>query len=156
MEKKLLSTKEYYTMVLFLERELDEIAAGTENLLLPAIGFPQHFTQPTSQARTLSQQSALLQEDIREAIAIFNTFAALAKVNQIFEIHPLLNKQLDAKTEPYVVHYNNNKDKFPDLAEKLKEEEEVNKRRELKMQEESKKLEKESQENKVPRKKKTG
>lgn len=133
-------------MVLFLERELDEIAASTENLLLPAIGFPQHFTQATSQARTLSQQSALLQEDIREAIAILNTFAALAKVDQSFEVHPLLNKQLEAKVEPFIEYFNNNKNKFPDLAEKLKEEEEVNKRREVRMQEELKKLEKEIEE----------
>lgn len=146
MKKELLSTKEYYTIVLFLERELDEIAAGTENLLIPAIGFPQHFTQATSQARTLNQQSALLQEDIREAIAILNMFAALAKVNQIFEVHPLLGEQLDAKIEPYIVHYKNNKDKFSDLAETLKEEEEINKRREVKMQEELQKLEKEMKE----------
>src|SRR2546423_5692565 len=129
MKKNLLSTEAYYTIALFFERELDEIAAGTENLLLPAIGFPQHFTQATSQARTLSRQSALLQEDIREAIAILNTFAALAKVDQNFEVHPLLNKQLDAKIEPYIEYYNNNKDKFPDLEENLKEEVEVRKRR---------------------------
>jgi len=144
--EKLLSTEEYYTIAEFLERELDEIAAGTENLLLPAIGFPQHFTQATSEARTLNQQSGLLQEEIREAIAILNTFAALAKVDQKFEVHPLLNKQLDAKIEFYLGYFNNNKNKFPDLAKKLKEEVEVSKRREVKMQEELKKLEKEIEE----------
>ena len=114
MKKRLLSTEEYYTIAEFFERELEEIAAGTENLLLPAIGFPQHFTQATSQARTLSQQSRLLQENIREAIAILNTFAALAKVDQNFDVHPLLNKQLDDKIKPYLDYYNKNKDKFND------------------------------------------
>ncbi len=146
MKKRLLSTEEYYTIAEFFERELEEIAAGTENLLIPAIGFPQHFTQATSQARTLSQQSALLQEDIREAIAILNTFASLAKVDQNFEVHPLLIKQLDAKTEPHIDYFNKNKDKFHDLTEKLREEVEVNKRKEVKMREELKKLEKEIEE----------
>jgi hypothetical protein len=127
MKKKLLSTEEYYNMAEFFERELDEIAVETENLLIPAIGIPQHFTQATSQARILSQQSGLLQEEIREAIAILNTFAALAKVNQNFEVHSLLNKQLDAKIEPYIEYYNKNKDKFPDLLEEQKEEEELKK-----------------------------
>src|SRR3954471_13456141 len=128
MEKKLLSTEEYYNIIMFLERELDEIAIETENLLIPAIGTPQHFPQATSQARVISQQSGLLQQEIKEAISILNTFAALASVNPVYEIHPLLNEQLDAKTQPFIKYYNENKNKQSELLKEWKVMEEFEKK----------------------------
>ncbi len=101
----LLDAKEYYNIADFFKRELQKITTDYENLFIPVISTPQHFSQSTSEVRILGQQLSLLQKHGKEAIAILNTFATIAKAGNKFKVHPLLEIQMNDKIQPYIDYY---------------------------------------------------